>query len=64
VWKKSHDLALSLHALAPHLRQPEAWPQKDQLFRASISIPSNIAEGSGRGSDLDFPPLKRPGTES
>jgi four helix bundle protein len=54
VWKKSHDLALSLHALAPHLRQPEAWPQKDQLFRASISIPSNIAEGSGRGSDLDF----------
>ena len=54
VWKKSHALALAVHRLAPHLRVREAWPLKDQMFRASISIPSNIAEGAGRGSDPDF----------
>ena len=54
VWKKSHSLALTVYRLAPHLQQREAWPLRDQLFRAAISIPSNIAEGTGRGSDPDF----------
>jgi four helix bundle protein len=33
---------------------PTSWPLRDQLLRAAISIPSNIAEGSGRGTDADF----------
>jgi four helix bundle protein len=36
------------------LRTPEAWPLRDQILRATISIPSNIAEGAGRGSNSDF----------
>ena len=54
VWKKSHALALQIYGLAPHLRVRESWPLRDQMFRAAISISSNIAEGTGRGSDPDF----------
>ncbi len=34
--------------------KPEAYGLMDQSRRASVSIASNIAEGSGRGSDKDF----------
>jgi four helix bundle protein len=54
VWKKSHALTVHVYGLSVHLQKREAWPLRDQMFRAAISIPSNIAEGTGRGSDPDF----------
>ena len=54
VWKKSHKLALDTYAISAYLKAPEAWPVRDQMFRAAISIPSNMAEGAGRGSNPDF----------
>ena len=54
VWKKSHQLALDVYALTPQLQRREAWPLRDQMFRAAIAVSSNIAEGTGRGSDPDF----------
>ena len=54
VWEKAHRLMLETYALSAHLQKPDAWPVRDQMFRAAISIPSNIAEGAGRGSDPDF----------
>jgi four helix bundle protein len=54
VWQKAHALTLKTYAVTPYLKAPEAWPVRDQLLRASISVPSNIAEGTGRGSDPDF----------
>jgi four helix bundle protein len=54
VWQKSHQLALATYTLPPYLVKPEAWPLRDQLLKAAISVPSNIAEGSGRGSDPDL----------
>ena len=54
VWRKGHRLAINTYGLAPYLIKPEAWPLRDQLLRAAISIPSNIAEGAGRGSRPDF----------
>ena len=54
VWQKAHELALATYELSAFLRKPEAWPLRDQVLRAAISIPSNVAEGAGRGSDPDF----------
>jgi len=45
---------LAVYAISPYLKTPEAWPLRDQVLRAAISIPSNIAEGKGRSSDADF----------
>ena len=54
VWQKAHRLALKTYSVPAYLLKPEAWPLRDQILRAAISIPSNIAEGTGRGSDPDF----------
>jgi four helix bundle protein len=55
MWHKAHRLVLDVYAdSAKFLRHPDAWPVKDQMVRAAISVPSNMAEGAGRGSDLDF----------
>src|SRR5215207_4985110 len=54
VWQKAHQLALKTYELPAYLLKPEAWPLRDQILRAVISISSNIAEGAGRGSDRDF----------
>ncbi len=54
LWQKAHSLTLAPYALSADLQKPDAWPVRDQMFRAAISIPSNIAEGAGRGSDPDF----------
>ena len=54
VWQKSHKLVIDTYAVSPYFKAPEAWPIRDQMLRAAISIPSNIAEGTGRGSNPDF----------
>ena len=54
VWQKAHELTLALHAFSALLHDPPAWPIRAQLLRAAVSIPPNIAEGAGRGSDADF----------
>jgi four helix bundle protein len=54
VWQKAHLLTLATYELSARLTSPRAWALRDQLLRAAISVPSNIAEGAGRGSDRDF----------
>jgi four helix bundle protein len=54
VWQRAHQLALKTYEVPAYLLKPEAWPLRDQILRAAISIPSNIAEGAGRGSNPDF----------
>jgi four helix bundle protein len=54
VWQKAHKLTVNVFAVSAYLKAPESWAVRDQAFRAAISIPSNIAEGRGRGSEADF----------
>ena len=53
VWRRSRALAIAVHSATrgPALRHDRAL--RDQMRRAAISAPSNIAEGAARGSNAD-----------
>ena len=50
VWQKSRQLVTTIYKLIMKLPQEERFGLSDQLRRASVSIASNLAEGSGRMS--------------
>lgn len=54
VWQKAMDLTMEIYRLVKFLPKEETYALSDQLRRAVVSIPSNIAEGHGRGSDKEF----------
>jgi four helix bundle protein len=54
VWEKAHQLTLHVYRVSAGFPPHEQYGLTSQLRRAATSIPSNIAEGSGRGSDGDF----------
>jgi four helix bundle protein len=51
VWKRACRLAVDVCRMIGRSKQ---YVLKDQMQRAAISIPSNIAEGSERDSRQDF----------
>lgn len=53
LYKAAKELVLSVYALLRKFPREEQYALCDQLRRAVISIPSNIAEGSGRTSSKD-----------
>jgi len=48
VWKRSIDFADAMFVLAEAIPQRYQFSLGEQLRRAALSIPTNIAEGSGR----------------
>lgn len=54
VWHAADLLATKVYDIATALPQNEKYELAAQLRTAAVSIPSNIAEGCGRGSDPDF----------
>ncbi len=54
VWEKSHTLVLAVYGATQNFPKTEAFGLTSQLRRTAVSIPSNIAEGCGRGSTADF----------
>ena len=54
VWKLGITLVKHVYKLCYQLPADEKFGLSSQLKRAAISIPSNIAEGYGRGSDKEF----------
>jgi len=54
VWQKAHRLTLDVYKASTTFPREELYGLTSQIRRSCLSIPSNIAEGCGRGSDTDF----------
>jgi four helix bundle protein len=53
-WQRAMDLAAGVLELADVLHRPETFGLVDQMRRAAVSIPSNLAEGHGRRTRGDY----------
>ena len=53
-WQKGMTLVKAVYALVKQFPKVEQYRLVDQLTRAAVSVPSNIAEGFGRATNKDF----------
>jgi four helix bundle protein len=53
-WQKAIDLCVALYEISESFPRAELYGLTSQLRRAGVSVPSNIAEGRGRGSSRDY----------
>lgn len=54
IWIDSVDLADSVYSITDSFPRHEVYGLSSQMQRAAVSVPSNIAEGAGKDSDVDF----------
>jgi four helix bundle protein len=54
VWHKAHALTLRVDESTVAFPESERFGLTNQVRRAAASIPANLAEGCGRGSDADL----------
>jgi four helix bundle protein len=53
-WQQSMNLVERIYELAKTLPKEETYALSDQLRRAVVSVPSNIAEGQNRNTNKEF----------
>ncbi|KIO54294.1 four helix bundle protein [Flavobacterium hibernum] len=54
IWQKAMDIAVHVYEISALLPNDEKFNLIHQIKKCAVSIPSNIAEGSGRNSDKEF----------
>lgn len=54
IWQKSMDLVDNIYTVSKNFPKEEIYGLTNQIRRAAVSIPSNIAEGAGRNSNAQF----------
>ena len=54
IWKRSYQLTLDIYKVSQSFPKEELFGLTSQIRRAVSSVPTNIAEGSGRNSNKDF----------
>ena len=57
IWKKGRIFCSEIYSITSKFPESEKFGLTNQLRRASVSIHSNIAEGSSRKSNKDFAPF-------
>jgi four helix bundle protein len=53
-WKIAHELVKEIYIISENFPKSELFGLTSQIRRASVSIPTNIAEGCGRSTDKEF----------
>ena len=53
-WQNAMQLVQNIYRITNTFPSDEKFGLTNQLRRAAVSVPSNIAEGAARGSDADF----------
>ena len=54
IWQKGIKIVVLVYKLTKDFPKDEIYALTSQLKRASVSVPSNIAEGFGRQTDKSF----------
>jgi len=54
VWQKAMDLVTDIYKATDSFPKKEVYSLTDQIRRAAVSVPSNIAEGQARYSHREF----------
>ena len=54
VWEKAHALTLTIYKSTVEFPKQELYALTNQIQRAAVSIPANIAEGCGKDSDAEL----------
>ena len=54
VWQKAMQFSKAVYALIKQFPATEKYALSDQVRRAAVSVPCNIAEGCGRASNRDY----------
>jgi len=54
VWEKAHALTLSIYKASVNFPKQELYALTNQIQRAAVSIPANLAEGCGKDSDAEL----------
>jgi hypothetical protein len=57
VWQKAHEVTLKLYPITQSFPVEERYGLTSQIRRASASIGATIAEGCGKGSEVEFLPI-------
>ena len=53
-WQRAVELVTEIYSLTRQFPEDERFGLTNQLRRAAVSVPSNIAEGYGRQTDKQF----------
>jgi len=54
VWQKAMDVVEGVYIIVSKLPREEKYGLVSQMTRSAVSVPSNIAEGTGRGSHKEY----------
>jgi four helix bundle protein len=54
IWKDGILIVKKVYEIAGKLPKDELYGLRSQITRAAVSIPSNVAEGCSRNSEIDF----------